>query len=231
MKTYEYKVKIKLKQDLEYWQLTEKTSYFIDSVLTEDSEFLTYHIGAQYKGYVHDLLYPIEKTGVYKKNKVYTMRIRLVEDKLVHYLMGKLSFHETKEIQGVGGEVKIITKRDIQQIYSITPTILKSPGLGYWRGHMSLEEFEKRLKDNLIKKYKFFTGNDIDENLPLYNLIEFKNKVPVKMPYKSINLLGDKIVLEIAQNKQAQELAYLALGVGLLENNSRGFGFVNFKYM
>lgn len=96
---------------------------------------------------------------------------------------------------------------------------------------MSLEEFEKRLKDNLIKKYKFFTGNDIDENLPLYNLIEFKNKVPVKMPYKSINLLGDKIVLEIAQNKQAQELAYLALGVGLLENNSRGFGFVNFKYM
>lgn len=51
------------------------------------------------------------------------------------------------------------------------------------------------------------------------------------MPYKNINLLGDKIVLEVAQNHQAQELAYLALGVGLLENNSRGFGFVNFKYL
>ena len=96
---------------------------------------------------------------------------------------------------------------------------------------MTLEEFEKRLKENLIKKYKFFTGKDIDESLPLYDLIEFKNKVPVKMPYKNINLLGDKIVLEVAQNHQAQELAYLALGVGLLENNSRGFGFVNFKYL
>lgn len=231
MKVYEYKVKIKLKEDLEYCQLAEKTSYFIDSVLTENNEFLSYHTSTQYKGYVHDLLYPIEETGIYKKNKVYTMRIRLIEEKLVHYIMGRLSFHETKEIQGVGGKIKIIPKRDIQRIYSITPIILKSPGLGYWRGHMTLEEFEKRLKENLIKKYKFFTGKDIDESLPLYDLIEFKNKVPVKMPYKNINLLGDKIVLEVAQNHQAQELAYLALGVGLLENNSRGFGFVNFKYL
>ena len=231
MKVYEYKVKIKLKEDLEYCQLAEKTSYFIDSVLTENNEFLSYHTSTQYKGYVHDLLYPIEETGIYKKNRVYTMRIRMIEEKIVNYIIGKLSFHETKEIQGVGGEIKIIPKRDIQRIYSITPIILKSPGLGYWRGHMTLEEFEKRLKENLIKKYKFFTGKDVDESLPLYDLIEFKNKVPVKMPHKNINLLGDKIVLEVAQNHQAQELAYLALGVGLLENNSRGFGFVNFKYL
>lgn len=231
MKIYEYKVKIKLKQDLEYYQLVEKTSYYIDSILTEDNEFLLYHTGKQYKGYVHDLLYPIEDTGLYKKNKIYTMRIRMVEDRLVQYLMARLSFHETNEFQGVGGEIKIILKKDIQRIYSITPVILKNPGLGYWKSHMTLEEFEKRLKANLFKKYKFFTGNDIDENLPLYDLIEFKNKVPVKVPYKNIDLLGDKIVLEIAQNEQAQELAYFVLGVGLLENNSRGFGFVNFKYM
>lgn len=231
MKIYEYKVKIKLKKDLEYSQLAEKTSYYIDSILTEDSEFLSYHIGKQYKGYIHDLLYPIEDTGLYKKNKIYTMRVRMIEDKLVQYLMARLSFHETNEFQGVGGEIKIIPKRAIQRIYSITPIILKNPGLGYWKGHMTLDDFEKRLKDNLIKKYKFFTGKDIDESLSLYDLIEFKNKVPVKVPYKNINLLGDKIVLEIAQNQQAQELAYFALGVGLLENNSRGFGFINFKYI
>ena len=231
MKVYEYKVKIRLKQDLEYCQLAEKTSYFIDSALTKDNEFLTYHTSRQYKGYVHDLLYPIEETGIYKKDEAYSMRIRLVEDKLAQYLLGKLSFHETKEFQGTGGEIRIIPKRVIQRIYSITPAILKNPRQGYWKGHMSLEEFEKRLKENLIKKYKFFLENDIEESLPLYDLIEFKNKVPVKMPYKNITLLGDKIVLEIASNKQAQELAYLALGVGLLENNSRGFGFVNFKYM
>lgn len=231
MKVYEYKVKIRLKQDLEYCQLAEKTSYFIDSVLIEDDGFLDYHTSKQYKGYVHDLLYPIEKTGIYKKNNTYTMRIRLVEDKLVQYLLGKLSFHETKELQGMGGEIKIIPKKVIQRIYSITPVVLKNPGQGYWKGHMSLEEFEKRLKENLIKKYNYFIENNVEESMPLYDLIEFKNKLPVKVPYKNITLLGDKIVLEISSNEQAQELAYLALGVGLLENNSRGFGFVNFKYM
>ena len=231
MKVYEYKVKVKLKKELQYYEIAEKLSYFIDSVLVKDEIFTQYHSSSQYKGYVHDLLYPIEANSVYQLNKVYTMRIRLVQEDLVQYLMGKLAFHETQEIKGVGGEIKIIPKRTIQQLYSITPVILKTPGQGYWRGHMTLEEFEKRLKENLIKKYKYFTGNDIDKDFSLYDLIEFKNKVPVKSSYKNVSLLGDKISLELAQNKQAQELAYLALGVGLLENNSRGYGFVNFKYI
>lgn len=231
MKVYEYKVKIKLKNDLQYYELPDKLSYFIDSTLGENEEFLKYHGNSHYKGYVHDFLYPIESNGIYQKNKIYTMRIRMIEEKLVQYLMGKLAFHETNEFIAIGGEIKIIPKRNIQQLYSITSVILKGPGQGYWRDWMTLEQFETRLKDNLIKKYKFFTGNELDENFSLYNLIEFKNKVPVKVPYKNIRLLGDKVILEIADNKQAQELAYLALGVGLLENNSRGCGFVNFKYM
>lgn len=231
MNVYEYKVKVKLKKELQYHEIAEKLSYFIDSVLVKNDVFTEYHSSTQYKGYVHDLLYPVEVNGVYQLNKIYTMRIRLVQEDLAQYLMGKLAFHQTQEIKGVGGEIKIIPKRNIQLLYSITPTLLKTPGQGYWRGHMTLEDFEKRLKDNLVKKYKYFTGNDMNENFSLYDLIEFKNKVPVKSSYKNITLLGDKLSLEIAQNKQAQELAYLALGVGLLENNSRGFGFVNFKYI
>ena len=49
--------------------------------------------------------------------------------------------------------------------------------------------------------------------------------------YKNIHLLGDKISIEIAQNERAQKLAYLALGTGVLENNSRGFGFMNYEYL
>ena len=55
--------------------------------------------------------------------------------------------------------------------------------------------------------------------------------MPVKIPYKNIHLLGDKIDLEIANNEMAQKLAYFALGVGLGENNSRSCGFVNYKYL
>ncbi|WP_279014987.1 hypothetical protein [Thomasclavelia cocleata] len=38
------------------------------------------------------------------------------------------------------------------------------------------------------------------------------------------------IELEIAENDDAQKLAMLAIGAGLLEMNARGFGFVNYTY-
>ena len=127
--------------------------------------------------------------------------------------------------------MRIISNKLIKRIYSITPIIVKNDEKGYWKNYMSLEEFEKRIKDNLMKKYKLFVDENLDENFMIYDCIEFKNKVPVKIPYKNIHLLGDKISIEIAQNKRAQKIAYLALGTGVLENNSRGFGFMNYEYL
>lgn len=231
MKVYEYKVKLVLKYDIHYEQLVNVLNYFIDSALSKDEKLKEYHNAHHYKGYVHDFLYPIEKDGIYKKNHHYTMRIRSVEQNLIQYFLSRLSFYETNEIEALGGEVKIISERLIKRIYSITPVIVKNDEKGYWKNYMSLEEFEKRLKDNLMKKYKLFLDEDLDENFMIYDCIEFKNKVPVKIPYKNIHLLGDKISIEIAQNERAQKIAYLALGTGVLENNSRGFGFMNYEYL
>lgn len=228
---YELKIKLQARRDLQYAYVLDKINYFIDSALSLDQKFSEYHHSKEYKGYVHDLLYPIEQDGIYKEKKIYTMRLRTIDDTLAKYFLSQLAFHETNELKSIGCEIKLISQKVIQSLYSITPVILKNPESGYWRNQMQLVQFEKRLKDNLIKKYKYFTGNDINEDFALYDLLEFKNKVPVKIPYKNINLLGDKITLQIAQNQQAQDLAYLAIGVGLLENNSRGFGFVNFKYI
>lgn len=231
MKVYELKVKVKLAKDIHYEQMVEKTNYYIDKVFLNKQEYCEYHQGKEYKGYVHDLLYPIEKDGIYKHGKIYTMRVRTIDDNLAKYFMSELSFNETKELKGLGCEIRIVPKRIIQSLYSITPIIIKNPGLGYWRNHMSLDEFESRLKNNLIKKYKYFTGIDLGSDLVLYDLIEFKNKVPVKMAYKNIHLLGDKVNLEIAQNQVAQDLAYFILGVGIGEGSSRSMGFMSAKYM
>ena len=66
------------------------------------------------------------------------------------------------------------------------------------------------------------------EDFDFYNALRFKNNKPVKVCYKDIVLLGDKMEIVVANNKGAQELFYMALGTGLLENNSNGCGFVNF---
>ena len=70
----------------------------------------------------------------------------------------------------------------------------------------------------------------MDEDFQLYYQINFKNKVPVSRMYKGIKLLGDMIELEITENENAQKLAMLAIGAGLLEMNARGFGFVNYSF-
>ena len=118
----------------------------------------------------------------------------------------------------------------IQMLYTLTPVILKDEK-GYWRTHKSLKDFEERLKANLIKKWNVFEGDKLDEDFPLYTSLEFLNQGPIVMEYKGIKLLGDKIRLQIADNKRAQDLAHFALGVGVCEMNSRGCGFANYRWL
>lgn len=230
MLAYEYKSKIWFRKDLPYQRVAEKFAYFVDSVLGKEDQYLEFHKSIAYKGYVYDSPYPIEKDGIYKKDKIYTIRIRTISRDLIEYLSSKLAFHETNEFRGVGGELRIIPQRPLEQIYSVTPILIKND-FGYWRGHMTIPEFEERLKANLIKKYRYFTGKELSEDVMLYDFMEFCNKKPIKIPYKGIHLLGDKMCFQIANNRTAQELAYLAIGAGLGENNTRGFGFVNYKYL
>ena len=43
--------------------------------------------------------------------------------------------------------------------------------------------------------------------------------------------LGDKVRLAVLDDEKSQEMAYLSLGVGLGEMNSRGAGFVNYRWL
>ena len=113
------------------------------------------------------------------------------------------------------------------------------------KGSMTFEDFEKRLKINCLKKYLYFTenndditidtellkklGEDKSEDIDLFTNIKFINRMPVPIIYKGRKLVGDKVELQIANNERAQDIAYMLLGTGLLENCARGCGFLNFK--
>lgn len=106
---------------------------------------------------------------------------------------------------------------------------------GYWKNCMTQEEFEQRFIINLVKKINNFKGNINDKNEinieKFYSTIEFLNKTPVPMKYKNVKLLGDKVRLAVLADEKSQEMAYLSLGVGLGEMNSRGAGFINYRWL
>lgn len=230
MKVYNLNIKIYLLNNIYLNKMQQSIATTIDLALARSVEYLQFHNDIGYKFYCFNGLYPMEKNGVYKEDNIYTFQLRTIDKDLCEYLIRELRDIITNDIKVLKCDLKIIPKKHIEKIFSITPLIIKDDK-GYWREHMSLKEFEERIKINLIKKYNKFTGEKIDENFEFYTAIEFKNRKPISVDYKNIKLLGDKLQLTIADDEVSQKIAYMALGTGIGENNGRGMGFINFRWL
>ena len=230
MKVFEIKLKVYLLQDIMFENIQSEISSFIDGALGKNAELKKFHERNEFKNYCFDGLYPIEKNKVYSSDNIYTITLRTINKDLADFFVNKLVNEYRKTIKGLTCEIRIIPKKIIEKIYSITPAIMKDKN-GYWKGNLSLQEYEKRIIENLIKKYNYFMNSKINENFQLYDSISFKNKRPIPSNYKNVTLLGDKISLNISQEALAQEIAYMSLGTGVLEMNARGYGFVNYRWL
>ena len=230
LSVYEIRLKVYILRDIPLAEMLTKEAEYIDSALAQNEKWLEYHETNGYKYYSFGGLYPVEKDGIYKKDRIYTITVRTVDMELAQYFSKTLKDYHTSFIKGLTVENRVLPKKVIEEIYSVTPVIQKTEG-GYWKNQMSLEEYERRLFENAIKKYNQFTGERIDEDFQLYTNITFLNRKPIGNLYKGIQLLGDKVCLKIADNAQAQELSYFLLGVGLCESNSRGYGYCNYHWL
>ena len=133
-----------------------------------------------------------QKWRVYDiRTKIYTFTVRTVDSQLAKYFSDVLKNHYTQKMKGLTVENRIIPQKMISEIFSLSPVITKS-NEGYWRSHMSLDEYENRLFSNAVKKYNYFTGEQIEENFPLYTRLQFLNRHPIVCRYKNISLLGER---------------------------------------
>ncbi|GAA0825015.1 CRISPR-associated endoribonuclease Cas6 [Clostridium tertium] len=230
MKVYQIRVKVYLLQNINIIDTQTEIAKFIDGAMAKDERFLDLHQRNEFKNYCFDSFYPTENDKDYKSGGIYTFTLRTAKGDLADFLTKSLANYFNNSIKGLTTEVKIIPKKFIEKIYTLTPIIIKTES-GYWKGNLSIDGFEKRIRENLIKKYNEINNTKIEEDFELYNSIEFKNKKPISVNYKNIKLLGDKISINISSNPVAQELAYLSLGTGVGEMNSRGLGYVNYRYL
>ncbi|WP_224168829.1 MULTISPECIES: CRISPR-associated endoribonuclease Cas6 [Eubacterium] len=230
MQVYEGRLKVFLLKDIPISAVQEKISALIDKALVQNEKMAAFHQKTDYKNYSFSGFYPVEPQRVYRQDKIYTIQIRTIDENLMNYFQEYLTNAYTEEMKSLTMTVRKIKKIPIGRVYTLTPVIQKFDG-GYWKEIVTLDEFERRLKENLIKKYNNFMGEKCDEDFDLYTHLQFDNKGPISCPYKGITLLGDKITLQLAQNPMAQELAYMALGCGLGENNARGNGFCGYRYL
>ncbi|MDD3137871.1 MAG: CRISPR-associated endoribonuclease Cas6 [Lachnospiraceae bacterium] len=230
MDAIQIRLKIYILKDIPINQIQAKTAMFIDTGFAGNEDLIQMHEENRFKPYTFDMLYPQEASKIYKKGNIYTVTIRTIDRALATYFLEICVNHYTDEMKGLTAEVRIIPKKTIECLYTLTPAVIKGEK-GYWRTYMSISDFEERLRVNLIKKWNYFENDKLPEDFQLYTLIQFLNDGPIAMEYKGIKLLGDKLRIQIADNETAQKLAYLALGTGICEMNTRGAGFVNYRWL
>ena len=116
---FEIRLKVFLLKDIPLSKMLTAEAYFIDSVLTKDQEWLTYHETNQYKLYCMNGLFPLERDGIYKKEQIYTITIRTVEAELARYFAKELSNHSSNQMKGLIAERRIVPRKMISEIYTL----------------------------------------------------------------------------------------------------------------
>jgi len=115
----------------------QKIAELIDKSLAKNGEFLDLHNKNIFKNYCFNSFYPIDKSGIYKADNVYTVKLRTISKELGQYLNNVLSNEYTDYIKGLVTDIRIIPKKHIEKVYSITPLILKNDD-GYWKSYKEI---------------------------------------------------------------------------------------------
>ncbi len=230
IKVMQIRLKIYLLKDIPVSGIQAETASLIDRGLVQSTELARLHDENKYKNYCYDSLFPIEPDRIYHRDKIYTLTIRTIDGKLARFFERQLVNGYTETMKALTAEIKLISQKHIDLLFSLTPVILKCES-GFWKDTLSIEQYEERLKINLLKKWNQFYGEKLSEDFELFTGIEFLNKAPIAVEYKGIRLLGDKLRLHIAENRTAQALAQMAVGTGIGEMNARGYGTCNYRWL
>lgn len=224
-KVMEFKVGVLVKQPIPVAEVNTRLSSLIDLSFGRDERSRNYHESKDYKFYCFGGLKPIRKE-VYNKGK-YTLLIRTVDELVLKLFKKSLKDLKDDYLEVLDFTVKEVQQEKIFDLTTVTPVIMKNKE-GYIQDEVKHKKLlEERIKINLIKKWRMFTGSSARaEDFYIFQYLNKTNKFPISVAYKGITLLGDKVKVKIPPTKEALSLAYFALGVGLGEMNSRGCGFV-----
>lgn len=221
---YQVRCLVTLKQDIELVDLAETFSKILDEriCLKLGNE---YHSSKDFKEYCFDNFYKIEKDKIYKAGKNYIIRIRTIREDLCKIFIMMEDF-ENDLLKINKTEFKTVPRTIIDKLYTLTPALLKEEN-GYWKFKYNFNFYKEALITNTIKKFKNFTECDLPKEkiADFFEGIEFKNTKGIRIIYKKANFFGDKFEITIKKDKISQKIAYMLLGVGILQNNSRGYGF------
>ncbi|WP_251862247.1 CRISPR-associated endoribonuclease Cas6 [Clostridium sp. Marseille-Q2269] len=227
MRFIELTITVMLKKHINFQDCGYIIGKNINKSMLLDKDLKEIHPKRQYKHYVFNSFYPIERDKFYKKDRLYIFRIRSLSDEFINKIDTCLCNLKSDDFNVISTSKKYIEKIHIKELYTQTPLIITIDDKPWLQIDGDVDLFKSRIEDNLEKKYKDFFNGDIDIKGNFIKSVEFKNRKPMHYNYKNgIKLLANKVSIQIEDNEEAQKVAFLARAVGLGEKNSAmGAGF------
>lgn len=222
MQYYNLKVVVSPKQDMKNEETYEKISKLIAGAMLRDLKLKGIHEKNEYKNYVFCNMYPIEKDGMYKSGQIYTFDIRFIDIQMSMKIKQILASIQNLDFKIVMSNLETSRQRKISKLITLTPSIITTDKGDYLINN-DLNLIKNRILANIQKKYNQIYKTKID--VDFIKEVKQTNKKPMKLPYKGIYMLGNKFEITIKEDPMSQNLAYLALSIGILEKNAEGFGF------
>lgn len=225
LKYYELNCTAYLLKNIYFDEANKKIGAHINNGMSLDNELLTIHRDKGYKFYVYDSLYPRETDKTYRKGRIYVFKIRSIDKELISRIRKVITRAKSNEFHILSTELKVREQYFINELYTVTPAVLTIDNK-FWVKGDSMKLLERRIQDNLIKKYQDYYRKIIKTEESFIQGIQLKNYKPIGLKYKDIRLMGSKMSILVKEDQVSQDLAFIALGTGLLEkNSSNGMGF------
>lgn len=226
MKYYELKVNVRLKQDIHFKDSLITLNTILNKFMMLNEFLKSIHQHKGYKFYNYSSFYPVEE-DVYYEGELYFFTLRSCRKRIVKEFE-KVLQNDNPFFYVIESEFIVKNQYNLNGLYALTPVVMTYPNIKedrYWKNEKPIQDLIKAINMNLQKKYKDFTGIDIDRGYNMIEQIIITNQNPIGVKYKGGSIIGAKTKIILKQEKIAQDLAFFALGIGLLEKNSLGFGF------
>jgi CRISPR-associated endoribonuclease Cas6 len=224
LKYYELKISTQLKAPIHFQKSPEAISKLIATALINSG--YKEHSSKKIKNYVFSNLGRANKNGLYEKEG--SFYFRSFDKNLAMMAAKSLMFYEDNIFKIKSIENKSINFEPIEVLYSQSPVFVVTKSKDFWTINRSgdIGELLELLQNNLVKKYKDITGEELKPSHNFIQALQIKNEKPFTLMYKGVKFFGNKFYLEIREDEISQKLAFTALGAGLgVKNSSVGGGF------
>lgn len=225
-KYYELTVMTYIRKNIEYNKHFEIVGNMNNHAMIKDNMLNDRHGKDGYKGYSITGIYPINKDGIYKKGDIGSYKI-ITYDKDIKDAFERVLMSEQNEYLVVTDTfVKERLEGNIDEIHTYTPCVvtlneserIASNKKNWIANDYSEDSLIQKIENNLIKKYKQFFNEDLQQGM--IQEITIRNKLPKIINYKNTKLLGNQINIKVNKDENSQKLANLAVVLGLGEKTS-----------